>query len=299
MIIAAILWKKILKFTLLGLLLIGVTGWIVIQSIFTFRKADHVVIQTFKKMGMTVHISDQQIGAHTLHFATTGADTLPTLLLMHGSPGGWIEFEDYLADKELQQHFRLISVDRPGFGYSSDYGTGLDLFEQGKILIPFLKALDNGKPLYLMGHSLGGPIVALLAAEAPDMVNGIVVAAGALDPNLEPKEGWRKILKLRPFRYLVNRAFQASNDELFYFKKDVWELKPHLSKITCPVLIVHAEDDMLVNFGNVEYMKQQFTHAKSMDFLLFPTGNHFIHHNHFEIVKHKVIAFAESVAPSE
>ncbi len=284
-------WKKILKWALLSVLLLAIAGWILLQNTVTFRRPDAEAISDFQQRGITLRTANAPAGTHTVHVASTGADTLPTLLFIHGSPGGWIEFEDYLADSVLRRHFRLLSIDRPGFGYNSDYGTGLDLFAQANILATFLQNIDNGKSCYLLGHSLGGPIIALLAAMVPEQVDGLVIVAGALSAELEPPEKWRSFLKRSPWRYLLNGAFRASNDELFYFKKDVQTLEARLANVTCPVLIVHAENDMLVDFGNVAFMQQYFTRAKSVETLVFPEGNHFIHHNHFGEVRNQILAF--------
>lgn len=292
MLVFAIFWKRLLKIIGLSLLLIVIAGWIALQSLVTFRKSDADAIKAFQEQGIELRTSTLDIQGHDLHFATTGVDSLPTIVFVHGSPGGWIEFEDYLKDADLRSHFRLISVDRPGFGYS-EYGTGVELFEQGSRLITFLKKIDNGQPLYLLGHSLGGPVVALLAAEAPELVNGIVVIAGSLDPEMEPTERWRKTLKASPWKYLLNGAFRASNEELFYFKKDVLELKPRLSKVTCPVVIFHATDDMLVDVRNVDFMQRNFVNAKSMEVKVFPEGNHFVHKNHYDAVKERLLDFAK------
>ena len=43
----------------------------------------------------------------------------------------------------------------------------------------------NGRPVYLAGHSLGGPLVAKMAALYPEKVDGLVILAGSFDPTLE------------------------------------------------------------------------------------------------------------------
>ncbi len=51
----------------------------------------------------------------TLYCATTGSDTLPPLLMIHGAPGAWYGSRILLDDSILQKHFHLIAVDRPGY----------------------------------------------------------------------------------------------------------------------------------------------------------------------------------------
>ena len=47
-----------------------------------------------------------------LFCATSGADTLPPLLLIHGAPGAWYGSRNFLEDSALKQHFHIIAVDR-------------------------------------------------------------------------------------------------------------------------------------------------------------------------------------------
>ena len=44
----------------------------------------------------------------------SAADSLPLVLLVHGSPGSADAFLDYLADTVLSKKARLVTIDRPG-----------------------------------------------------------------------------------------------------------------------------------------------------------------------------------------
>jgi alpha-beta hydrolase superfamily lysophospholipase len=114
----------------------------------------------------------------------------------------------------------MISIDRPGFGYSN-YGDALHLQQGCDIISSFLDSIKTDKALYLVGHSLGGSIVPILAADNADKVTAIVILAGALDPALEPKEPWVQLFTKKPWRHLVPGAFRQAND------------KNGISKLTC------------------------------------------------------------------
>jgi pimeloyl-ACP methyl ester carboxylesterase len=147
----------------------------------------------------------------------------------------------------------------------------------------FLDSIKNDRPLYLIGHSLGGSIVPIVAADKPKLITGIIILAGAVDPAMEPEEGWRETFTKVPIRYLMPSAFRASNDELWYFKKDVVLIGDKLKQVRCKVYIVHAVNDQLVDVRNVDYMKRMMTSAQ-VDATILPEGNHFIPWNHEDFI---------------
>lgn len=270
---------KLLKYT--ALTFIGV--YLLSNFACSFRISDARAVNEFSKAGVQLQISDFSFNNHTLHYTQTGPDTNATLLFIHGSPGGWNDFGAYMKDKELLRHFRMVGVDRPGFGYSN-FGKAQNLWQQNLLLGALLQHLHNGKPVFLVGHSYGGPLAAALAVNYCNAVDGLVILAGSLSPKLETPEKWRPILMLPFVRSLLPDALRASNAELWYLKKDLYTLQEQLSNINCPVFIMHAADDMLVPVGNVTYMRQQFSAALVQDTIL-PSGNHFIPWNRYETVK--------------
>lgn len=204
-----------------------------------------------------------------------GNDTLPTLIFLHGSPSAWTSFSSYLENPALLFHYRMVSVDRPGFGYS-DFGEALHLEEQSMFLLPLFKAISNGKPMFLAGHSLGGPLCIKLAADAPELFEGIMLISGSVAPDLEPTEKWRFVLNNFPLNLLLPGSFRPSNTELVYFKKDIIDLVKDFPKVTCDVYLVHGDKDTWVPPGNVDFAKAHLANARNIETLMLPGGTHFI-----------------------
>ena len=219
---------------------IALIVWLLLaQSCFTFKITDKAALKKFNIAGLSLKLNSIKAGDRTLHFAQTGNDTLPTIIFVHGTPGSWIAFEEYLKDTALLKKFRLISIDRPGFG-NSNFGDALNLSSQSLVISPLFKHIQNNQPVYLVGHSLGGPMICRLAIDNPGAVNGLVILAGSQDPAAEKPEIWRPIIFKTPLNYFVPGSWQPSNEELWYLKKDLVNLKTGLFKITCPVYILHG-----------------------------------------------------------
>jgi pimeloyl-ACP methyl ester carboxylesterase len=250
--------------------------WIILaQSCMRMRISDSEANKKFAATGVPLHTDTVQVNGYTLHYAQTGNDSLPLLFFVHGSPGSWDAFSQYMQDKDLLAKYRMVSIDRPGFGYSQ-FGDARNLSGQSAIISPFLKQLQNGKATYIIGHSLGGPLAVKLVADNPGMVTGMVLLAASVDPAEEAPEKWRGVLRLTPFKYLLPGAFKPSNEEIWYLKKDLKPLASQFSAVTCAVWIMHGDKDKFVPVGNAAYAEKMLVNAKSVNTKILKGAPHFI-----------------------
>jgi pimeloyl-ACP methyl ester carboxylesterase len=245
------------------------------QSCMKFRTSDKKAKKKFEAAGVALKTPSLKIDGVNLHYAQTGNVSLPTLLFVHGTPGSWDAFRAYLMNKELLQHYRLISIDRPGFGFS-DFGNAMNLSEQTNIISQWMDKIKNGKPFILVGHSLGGPLILKLAAARPQYTKALVILAGSQDPSVEKPEKWRPILFKTPLNFLVPGSLRPSNEELWYLKTDLKEMEDDYEKITCPVYMLHGTKDILVPYSNVAYTQKKLTKTDSVFVTTFEKENHFI-----------------------
>jgi len=259
--------------------------WLILaQGCMTFRKEDSQAKLEFGKDGIKLRTATITVDGHHLHYVLTGNDTLPTLFFVHGTPGSWDAFESYLKDKTLLSHFRMVAIDRPGFGHS-DYGKPQHLSMQSELISPIFKILDNHKPVFIAGHSLGGPMVVKLVADNPSVFSAVVIISGSIDPAEEMPEKWRPVLYKTPLTYFVPGAMRPSNEELWYLKTDLVDLKTDFPKITCDVYFIHGAADTWVPPGNVEYGKKMLVNARHIEETIIPGANHFIPWTKFDQIK--------------
>ena len=265
---------------------------LICQSCMTMRMSSSKTITFFKDAKTIFKDSTITVGENKIHYIETGKEENPTLFFVHGSPGSWDAFKDYLKDSLLLKKYRMISVDRPGFGYS-DFGKSKNLFEQATILEDFIDKIKNGKNIYLIGHSYGGPAIVKMAVNKPTTYKQIIILSGAIDPDAETPEKWRALFKAKPLRYIVPGALRPANDELWWLKTDLVIMKPTLKKIVCDVVVIHGTKDELVPYGNVAFIEKEFINAKSMEVLSIKNSNHFIPWDHFEDIRNKLLKLKE------
>ena len=258
------------------------------QSCMTMRFSDKETTKFFATSKTPFQDKTITFEGFKIHYVATGNAQNPTLFFVHGSPGSWNAFKEYLQDTLLLKKYRMIAIDRPGFG-SSNFGDAQNLSVQSQRISEFIKKIDNKKPLILVGHSVGGPVVTKLVVDHPLWYSRLVILAGSLDPKAEKPEKWRTVIKVSPLRYLIPGALRPSNDELWWLKQDLVALEPELNKITCDVTIIHGTKDVLVPYSNVAFMKKKFVNAKSIDVITIEKANHFIPWSHYEIVRNALL----------
>ena len=124
-------------------------GWVLLAPwFFTFRMSDNTAKQLFSQLGIPVRTANINVSGKEIHYVMVGNDSLPTLAFIHGSPSSWRAFIEYMKDAELLKHYRIIGIDRPGFGYS-DFGQAMTLQEQAKHILPVFALIQNHKPVIL------------------------------------------------------------------------------------------------------------------------------------------------------
>ncbi|MEM7550825.1 MAG: alpha/beta hydrolase [Bacteroidota bacterium] len=230
----------------------------------------------------TYHVGDQKI-----NFVEQGSDTSRMVLFVHGSPGSWSAFSDYFKDERLSD-YRIISVDRPGFGYSDFGWAEPSLQKQAEYLKPILEMNGNTQKPVLVGHSLGGPVIAKMAMEYPELTGSLIYLASSVDPELEPSNWYRYILKFPLINYLIPTSFRVSNDEILPLKGELEKMLPDWKTIKSPSVVIHGVKDDLVPVGNADFIAKKSVKS-DVELIKLENTNHFIPWSHKELITRKIL----------
>lgn len=213
-----------------------------------------------------------QAGGVTVSYLHAGTKGGRRVIFVHGTPGDATAWAAFLL--AVPPGFEFFAVDRPGFGQSRPLDAEPSLARQAAALTPLLASAT--RPAILVGHSLGGPIIARLAADHPDRVGGLIILAGALDPAQERVLPIQYAGEWWGIRTLVPTTLRNANRELIALKGELETLESRLDRITAPVVIVHGTKDDLVPFANVGYMRPRFSRARSIRTIALRGQNHFL-----------------------
>lgn len=236
-----------------------------------------------------------QLPAYQLSYIEAGDPAGHLVVFVHGTPGEAEAWADYLMTVPKGYHY--VAIDRPGFGQSGPDDAVTSLAEQAAAVAALIRA-KGSKPAVLVGHSLGGPIVAQVAADYPDLAAALVIVAGSLDPAQESVPLIQYIGDTWPVSALLPRMLRNANREIIALEPHLAALAPRLAAIKGPVTIVHGTKDDLVPFENVAYMKSHLTGTAAMDVTVLDGQNHFLPWNSKDKVEAAITkAFAMMAAP--
>ena len=170
----------------------------------------------------------------------------------------------------------MLAVDRPGWSRNQEpSGAVPELAQQSRLLRSILDVANSKEKAILVGHSLGGPIVARMAVDYPGKVAAIVLLAPSLDPELDAVRWYNRLADNVLVQSFLPEMLVRSNTEILALPQELRELVERMGTIRIPVVAVHGLKDELVDPGNTDFARSNLTHAV-YDETLLPNCGHLI-----------------------
>lgn len=289
-------WLRRFMYVVLSLLALWLIA--VQAGCFAMRTPDRDWPGKMKNRGQTLApvFFDVPASGRNVHAAAVGsADSLPLIVWVHGSPGSADAFLAYLADTALTRVARLVALDRPGFGYTSGFGRAeSSMAAQAAAVAAVADRLSPGRPVWLVGHSLGGPVIARFAMDYPERTAGLVLVAASIDPDQEKHPWWQAFFNRRPGCWLLPKSFYASNREIADLEAELRQMLPRWGEIRCPVRVIHATNDRLVPLANATFAREQLVNCPDLQSTILPSGDHFFLWTRPEVVRRVVLDLMEN-----
>ena len=179
------------------------------------------------------------------------------------------------ADREM------IAVDRPGYGLSEPTDCVPDIRVQAQALAPLLEAAPGQKVL-LVGQSYGAAIAALMAAENPRKVAGVVLLSSYLGES-GPTARWLVKVGSRLLG-VIPRDLRTAVIEVSGQPTQMPLMREALARLRMPVHFIHGEAD---DFAPVELARRFAAETNSRSpirLATVPGANHFLNDGPVETV---------------
>ncbi|MEL6558191.1 MAG: alpha/beta hydrolase [Bacteroidota bacterium] len=282
--------KKVLLSKITKRVVYSILFFIVLSQLMTsclqFRMKPDEVDAYFKDKSKVPELKRIASGNREISLAFQDNHQETTVVFIHGAPGSWSAFIDFMKNDDLRDQVNIISVDRPGYGYSGFGEPVYSLERQSKYLMKAVRAVSD-KPLILVGHSLGGPVAARMMMDFPENIKGSVLVAPSIDPDLENREWYRYLGKLRLVKYLLPKSLWVTNEEIYDLKEELAIMLPGWSDITSKVIVIQGTKDNLVPKENADFadrvMADEFVEIRMLEDV-----NHFIPWTHPETIVNSI-----------
>ena len=244
-----------------------------------FSSTDEESLENFSERPVKPQFGDEKIGERSIHYAhiDQGKDVL--LVFIHGSPGAWSAFEDYFKEDSLLAFADMVAIDRPGFGYS-DPGWPEPSMEQQAAMMQAVLERFSEKEIFLIGHSLGGPVIARMAMDFPEKYAGLLYLAPSIDPDLEKGEWYRSWIKTKVVGALTPWAFWVSNEEIVPLKQELTDMIPLWKNVITPSMVIQGTEDQFVPKENAEFARNMMPDSL-VEIRYLEGANHFIPWSHY------------------
>jgi len=176
--------------------------------------------------------------------APEGGDTAPVILLCHGNAGTRAD-RWYLLRRLRELGFNSFAFDYRGYadstGRPTERGTYHDV-EAAWLYLTRERGLDPGD-IILYGRSLGGAVAAWLAVrESPRAL----ILEGTFTSALDMA---RAMFPWLPVRLMLRISYDTAS---------------RLPSISCPVVVAHARDDLIIPFIHAEQLYAAAREPKSL-----------------------------------
>lgn len=249
-------------------------------------------------------LSDTIIKGSTLRISHTITEKdRPTLIFLHDSLGCTALWRDFPTKLGEATRCNVLVYDRQGYGKSSPF-TGRErtrdyLEKEAHVLNQLIDQYGIGQAI-LFGHSDGGSIALLTAANHPSPILGIITEGAHIFVEAITLAGIQLAvqayqttnLKERLQKYhgdKANAVFWAWANTWLSDEFKAWNIEDCLPRITCPVLVIQGEQDEYGSLEQVQGIIRQVSGQACQ--LLVPETGHTPHKDAKDVVLAHSISF--------
>jgi pimeloyl-ACP methyl ester carboxylesterase len=249
-----------------------------------------------------------------LHYIERGEGE--PVVLIHGNGTMIQDFTVSGLVDRLASRYRVIVIDRPGYGYSSRPRQLWTPRAHAKLFRRALKQLGVEQAV-ILGHSWGTLVAVALAVEYPALVRSLVLASGYYYPTLRadtflfsppavpvigdamrhtisplvaraimpglikqmfaPAEVTERFDRLFPKEMMVRPSqLRAAAEDAALMTPSVMELHHHYGELKMPITIITGADDQIADVGRQS--ERLHRELPQSEFIALPGLGHMVHH---------------------
>lgn len=244
------------------------------------------------------------LNGHHIYLEENGQPGAPAIVLLHHGLGSTRSWSAQIPALQ-KAGWRAIAYDRWGYGKSDPRHrlSAPDFEDDIQDLRALLEELRLAR-VGLLGHSDGGTIALYFAACYPEQVSCLVVVAAHIYVEAKMHPGIENVRQAfendARFREGLRRLHGEKTESVFWNWYSAWvkpqslswDMRPILSRIACPVLVVQGEDD---EHATPQHAIDIAAGIPMASLWLAPHARHMFPQEEFERFNQRVVSFLEGV----
>jgi len=231
---------------------------------------EHYMHRTVKPVYKQSSFSD-----HNMHYAVLSkSDSLPLLIMIHGAPGAWYGYMNLTDDSLLQQHFKIVAVDRLGYG-KSGYGKEVLSTQAQALAIKTIIDKENTtkRKVFMIGRSYGAPIAAWLTIHYPETFEKLIMVSPVIDPEKEKFYWFSNIGNSRLVQWALPDLLNVATKEKFSHQQEMYLMLKEWKKLSTPTYVLVGEEDAVADTANFSFAKKYISGCPAVFIKLKHTGH--------------------------
>ncbi len=212
----------------------------------------------------------------TQSWRPAGEEPRAVLIVVHGLRDHSSRYAE-LAEHLVGQGFAVYAFDLRGHGHSEGVRVHIDSFEEYlsdlDLFLARVRQQEPGRPLFLLGHSMGGAIATLFTLERKPPLQGLLLSAPALKPGSDVSGALitttrvlggvlpnLKVLELDPKQFSRNPEVVRENEtDPLVFQEGgpartasallttLETLSERMEEVSLPLLVLHGTEDKVTD----------------------------------------------------
>lgn len=223
---------------------------------------------------------------YKIHYAKIiSNDSLPYLIFVHGAPGAWYGFLNFMDDSLLQKKFNMIAVDRIGYGKSNYGKQELNTALQARCIYELIKKENKfKKPVTLLGRSYGAPICAKISINHFDEINHLVMVSPVIDPAKEKFYWFSKLGKLKIIQLILPKMLNVATAEKYIHSKEMNQFEKQWQRLFVPTTVITGALDRIADTSNFSYAKKHLINCDTT-LLMIKDAGHLVTYEKPELIR--------------
>ncbi len=258
----------------------------------TFRKSDRALEREFSESeANTVRIHRVEIGERDVRYVEAGEDTGILYFFIHGAPGSLDDFLEYVVDPTMQNAGRLVSFDRPGYGYSGFGRSERSMERHAQIAFELLQKVKGDDRVVVVSHSYGGTVALRMAVDYPGVVDRYVLIAPSVSAEDEIIFWFNRPAESVLINWMLPRAWRVANAEKTSQVENLRGIAQRLGRVEDKVVLIHGTKDSLVPVEHAYFLDRALG-PDLIETTILEDEDHFLIWSHFNELRTRLLSYA-------